>query len=279
MSQAERARAILSASNLDASTPLPTDTPSPTDVFHNALHDISNIATGLEPTKLVQNIYDEFKNTIQHPSWLLDPTKNTLMQWLPGWADYGEFKQGGLANVLEHPIVSLLDVLPAASGATKLLAHTDIGASVAETLGTTPEQMARLGPMRLAGKAIGKIPTRKIGFDLSPAELAKKVAAGDISFASRLTIGQRWQQFSQAAGLSSKQADLQAGLLTTEKASTLQSVQLLKPFLESAGKLSQAEQQSLYQTHRLLRSLVLRPPQRFIYPCQYQSGDSQLSRC
>src|SRR5580700_4893881 len=114
MSQAERTRAILSASNLEANTVLPTDHAGPTNILGNALHDLTNIFTGLMPTRLVSNIWSEIQNTFAHPSELLDPKANTLMQWVPGWADLGEFEQGGMSQVLSHPIVSFLDILPLA---------------------------------------------------------------------------------------------------------------------------------------------------------------------
>ena len=250
MSQAERARAILSASNLSANTILPTDNPSPTNIFSNTLTDLRNIFTGLEPTKLFQNIYDEFKNTLEHPEWLANPEKNTLMQWLPGWADIGEYKSGGIDRVLAHPIVSFLDVLPLASPVTRLGARTATGAAVADRLGMTADQLAATPPIRLAGKAIsaipGHLPFREAAKGLgTPAELAGSIEQGGAALRN-LTVGDRWKTYAQAKGLSKAQADLMAGALKENHDQTLIHIQIAKPFYNIVSKLTSNEQRLLH---------------------------------
>jgi len=243
MSQAERARAILSASNLSANTILPTDNPSPTNIFSNTLTDLRNIFTGLEPTKLFQNIYDEFKNTLEHPEWLANPEKNTLMQWLPGWADIGEYKSGGIDQVLRHPIVSFLDALPLASPVTRLGARTAAGAAVADRLGMTADQLAATPPIRLAGKAISALPGRARGLG-TPAELAGSIEQGGAL--RNLTVGDRWKQYARSKGLSKAQADLMAGALKENHDQTLLHVQIAKPFYDATSRLTRDEQSLLY---------------------------------
>ena len=251
MSQAERARAILSSASLDAQTVLPTDNPSPTNIFGNTFHDLTNIFTGLEPTRLVSNIFDEFKNTLEHPQWLADPTKNTLMQWLPGWADIGELKTGGISDLASHPLVSFLDVLPLASTATKLAARTSMGADVAGRLGMTPEQMAAAGPIRLAGKALSKLPATRSGAAMlpEPAALSTRLAeaAPGAKVLKSLTVGERWKQYARSMGLSRSEADLMAGALKENHEQTQIHVTLAKPFYDTISKLSKADQQLVYQ--------------------------------
>ena len=245
MSQAERSRAILSASSLDASTVLPTDKPSPTSIFGNTLHDLRNIFTGLEPTQLVSNIFDEFKNTFEHPDWLLNPEKNTLMQWLPGWADYGMYKEGGFNMLASHPLVSFLDVLPATKGLTSMAAKTALGADVGERLGMTADQLAAAGPIRIARRAISVLPGRAKGLG-TPEELSSRLAKGGPGLKS-LTVGERWKSYARSKGLSTQQADLMAGALKENHDQTLIHIDVAKPFYDSASKLIEAEQTQLYQ--------------------------------
>ena len=156
MSEAERTRAILASANPNNVTPLPTDTPSTGSglsaighFFGNVVHDASNIFTGLQPTKLIPSIVDGVVNTVEHPSWILNPEKNTIAQWIPGVAVLGEFEQGGLSNVLSHPLISFLDVLPAADTGLGVIAKAGLGAGIAERAGI-PE--ALLGHSRLLGQ-------------------------------------------------------------------------------------------------------------------------------
>jgi hypothetical protein len=252
MSQAERARAILSSSSLQAATVLPSDNPSPTNVFSNTLHDLTNIFTGLEPTRLVSNIFDEVKNTFEHPAWLIDPTKNTLMQWLPGWADAGMVKSGGFSELASHPLVSFLDVLPLASKATSVVAGTDAGAVIAGKLGMTPEQLAERGPIRAVGQAISHLPGSRGGVRALPAPAAlssslEALSGQEGAVLKPLTVGQRWKNYARSKGLSSDQANLMAGALKENHDQTLLHIQLAKPFYDSISKLTQSEQLSVYQ--------------------------------
>jgi hypothetical protein len=264
MSQAERARAILSASNLQANTVLPTDNPSPTNVFQNTKRDLQNIFTGLMPTHLIGNIFDEVKNTFEHPQWLADPTKNTLMQWLPGWADLGEYKRGGIADVLSHPLVSFLDVLPISDSLLRLSAKTPIGEAVAGKLGLTGEQMSTRvsqggygSTIRLAGRAVSRLPGGRLvpGFRGGmtglpmPAELRSalvEMKGREGKILKPLTVGQRWKAFARSKGLSKDQADLMAGALTENLEQTRIHINLAKPFYDSVSKLSLAEQRQLH---------------------------------
>jgi hypothetical protein len=251
MSQAERSRAILSAANLNANTVLPTDHPSPTNVIGNTLHDLTNIFTGLEPTKLISNIYDEFKNTFEHPEWLIDPTKNTLMQWLPGWADFGEFRSGGVDQVLAHPLVSFLDVLPLASGATKLAARTEMGAAVASKLGLTADQLAAMGPIRAGFQAVSRLPGGRAATMALPApgELSARLEAltgeqGNVL--RRITVGERWKNYARSKGLSSDQANLMAQALKENAEQTQVHITIAKPFYDSVSKLTRSDQQMVF---------------------------------
>ena len=155
MSAAERNRAILAANNPNNVTQLPSDKPSPSSVLGNARNDLGMIATGLEPQHLVANLFDTFKNTAED---MMDPKRlvgssleatganilqNTLLSFVPGAYDVGTLLRGGVDALAEHPLVALLDLLPA--GASKLLtgalADTAMGARLAEFGGTTTDAL------------------------------------------------------------------------------------------------------------------------------------------
>ena len=145
MSSAERTRAILAAHNPNNVTPVPGDKANPTNVLGNAVTDLRNIFTGLSPTTLIPNLFDTVKNTILHPSTVIKPIgeilggvasgnmgevksgfeqaaglsgPGSILSWLPGVYDAGLYAQGGLSEVLSHPVTSFVDVAPFASGGT-----------------------------------------------------------------------------------------------------------------------------------------------------------------
>ena len=271
MSQAERARAILSSASLDAQTVLPTDNPSPTNIIGNTLTDARNIFTGLSgfvTGKAEGNIWDELKNTFEHPSWDLDPTKNTLLQWLPGWADLGELEQGGLSRLASHPLVSLLDVLPLSDSAIRLAAKTGPGAAIAERAGMTPDEMATVvrkggqgSTFRVARGLVGNtenkltsflhLTSKSTGFEMTPAELAGKLQsidpASDEKILQKLTVGERWKQMARAKGMSREQADLMAGSLEENVVQTRLNTELTKPLQDAISKLGSDGKDQFYQ--------------------------------
>jgi hypothetical protein len=222
MSEAERTRAILAASNPNNVTPLPTDTPSTGSglgavghFFGNVMHDASNIFTGLQPTKLIPSIVDGVVNTVEHPSWVLNPEKNTLAQWIPGVAVVGELMQGGVSNVLSHPLISFLDVLPIADTGVGVLAKAGLGAGIAERAGIPEALLGRsrllgqdaengVGALTLARKVVGNTKTGKEGLFTN--------AEGDPEF-GKLTVSQRMKNYANAHMSGSDQAKLAGSMV------------------------------------------------------------------
>jgi hypothetical protein len=224
MSEAERTRAILAASNPNNVTPLPTDTPSTgsglsaiSHFFGNVVHDASNIFTGLQPTKLIPSIVDGVVNTVEHPSWVLNPEKNTIAQWIPGVAVVGELEQGGLSDVLDHPLISFLDVLPIADTGVGVLAKAGLGAGIAERAGIPEALLGRsrllgqdaqngVGALTLARKLVGN--TKLPG---APTRLYRD--ANGMPQVDRATITQRLKGYSNAHMAGSDQAELAASMV------------------------------------------------------------------
>jgi hypothetical protein len=206
MSEAERIRAILASENPNNVTPLPTDQPAGgfMGFFHNLEHDASNIFTGLQPTHLVSSIFDSVKNTVEHPGWLFDPTKNTIAQLVPGVSLIGEFEQGGIDNVLAHPLITALNVLALGSGVTDIIGHTAMGDVLAQALKlpggrTAIGGRAGLGPLGIARKAVGNIETNKLGFSIGP--------EGMPDF-GKLTVSSRVKNWANTKGMGSDVADI-----------------------------------------------------------------------
>jgi hypothetical protein len=250
MSQAERSRAILTASNLDASTPLPTDNPSPTNVLGNAGHDLQNIFTGLMPTRLVANIWDGIKNTVEHPSEIMNPKDNTIMQWVPGWADLGMLKQGGWREVLSHPVVSFLDVLPVADLPLTVAAKAGLADSLASRAGITADQLAgrgaeHVGPVRLAGKLLSNTQTSKVGFPMGKTGFVRDADGNAIR--RPLTVGERFRAYATSKGLGAPQSELNSHALLLEHSGSRLFRQTAEPFDQALAKLDGPQQAQLLQ--------------------------------
>ena len=230
MSEAERTRAILTAANPNNVTPLPTDTQTTgsgilggiTHFFGNVEHDAANIFTGLQPTKLIPSIIDGVVNTVEHPSWVLDPTKNTIAQWIPGVAVLGELKQGGLSDVFSHPLVSFLDVLPAADTGIGALAKAGMGAGIAERAGIPEALLGRsrlmgqdaqngVGALSLARRLVGNTKTRKEGLFRN---------ADGLPEYGKLTVSQRMKNYSNTHMMGSEQAKLAGSMVKVTTAAS-----------------------------------------------------------
>ena len=174
MSAAERNRAILAAHNPNDVPSVPSDNPSPSNVFGNARHDLAMIVTGLEPNHLVSGLFDTVKTTAEA---LVDPEKmaganfdttaanwlqNTLLSFVPGLYDAGTFlradsgKSGlaGFSALADHPLLSLLDVLPADASIGQLAGKAAIGVGAVEA-GGRASQLAEHGVLSSAVKALG----------------------------------------------------------------------------------------------------------------------------
>lgn len=163
MSQAERTRAILSAANMQTNTVLPTDLRTPSNVLVNAYSDLSNIFTGLTgflTGHSEANMWDAFKDAITDPTG--KNIENLAAQWIPGVQDIEEYQQGGISDVLDHPIISLLDVLPLGNTALRLAAKAGFADRIADAAGTTADALAAapshggIGLLRATGRIVSR---------------------------------------------------------------------------------------------------------------------------
>ena len=206
MSEAERTRAILASYNPNNVTPLPTDQPQGGigGFFHNIMHDATNIFTGLQPTHLVTSIFDSVKNTVEHPNWLFDPKKNTLAQLIPGVSLIGEYEQGGIDNVMAHPLITFLNMLGIASAGTGLIARTALGETLAASIGVgSKEALAQMGPVKIATRYFGsRLPSKTMG-------LSKDPVTGLPTY-GRLTASKALTNWANIRGVGTQIADLNA---------------------------------------------------------------------
>ena len=206
MSEAERTRAILASYNPNNVTPLPTDQPQGGigGFFHNIMHDATNIFTGLQPTHLVTSIFDSVKNTVEHPNWLFDPKKNTLAQLIPGVSLIGEYEQGGIDNVMAHPLITFLNMLGIASAGTGLIARTALGETLAASIGVgSKEALAQMGPVKIATRYFGsRLPSKTMGLSRDPVT--------GLPTYGRLTASKALTNWANIRGVGTQIADLNA---------------------------------------------------------------------
>lgn len=256
MSAAERNRAILAANNPNDVTPVPSDKPNPSSVFGNARQDLGMIATGLEPQHLVANLFDTVVNTgkdLLNPKRLvgkdLDATaanvlQDTLLSFVPGAYDVGSvLRNGGNLDVLaEHPLVSLLDILPAGSSKllTGALADSAVGARLADAGGfssTDALRQSSLGHTLLALMK-NKVPDgkfAKMGVDPNSAE------AG----IDNMSIGQRLQTWAgnSPLGTSGPIQKIASEYVLNNQMYTAVSHNILEPAVKAWAGLSDTEKQ------------------------------------
>jgi hypothetical protein len=258
MSAAERNRAILAANNPNNVTPLPSDNPSPSSVFSNARNDLGMIATGLEPQHLVANLFDTFANTakdLADPSRLIGPTRDatganilqdTLLSFVPGAYDLGALLRGGPDALAEHPLISLLNLLPAGSSKllTGALADSALGARLAKFGGTTTDA---LGQQSVQKMLVGSLMNHVTG--------KAPLGLGKTGMIQGLTIGERLQQWAGNSKLgTSKPIQDLAGdfFLNTDLYSGIKQ-NLLAPALQAVAALSPPERELYDQLSYALR--------------------------
>ncbi len=194
MSPAERNIAILAAHNPNDVPSASSDNPRPSNVFGNARSDLASIVTGLEPTHLVSGLYDTMKNTAEA---ITDPEKeqganlgitaanwlqNTLLSFVPGAYDIGTVLRAdpnlsgneGFKALAEHPLMSLLDVLPDVGGVGDVLAKTGMGARLADAAGMSTEQVAKGGIAKALTSALSNR-TWGVGKGIDPSSAAEGI--------------------------------------------------------------------------------------------------------
>ena len=182
MSQAERERAVLAAANIGGTTQkTPSTASNPANVIGNTVTDLRNIFTGIGDIAihpLHNGLVDSVKNTVDlltgahhlqganFGAKLGDALTSTVLSWVPGTWDIGTVLKAdptlsgsaGGAALAEHPISSILDVVPLAKPLTLLK-----DPARAERVGmTVPEaQNATIG--RVVKGYVMNTPTDKIG--------------------------------------------------------------------------------------------------------------------
>lgn len=247
MSTAERTRAILAAANPKDITPVPGDKPNPTNVWGNTVNDLRSIFTGLAPNHLVANVFDTVKSAVLHPSTFVKPLEElatgnikqgledaaglngqpSILSWLPGVYVAGELAQGGLDEVLAHPVVSLLDVAPFGSAGKILTAGADASrvASLADKVGMTPDAFRDAS---LPAMTKSFVLTRKLG-DL-PGTLANRASSLVDATGKDLTVGDalnRW--ITSHVGMGKTLSSLMKGMLNINDQGTDHELALMRP--------------------------------------------------
>lgn len=193
MSQAERERAIVAASNVGKATqPTPSTAPNPSNIIGNFETDARNIFTGLTGIvahPLHNGLVDSVKNTwdlvtgSHHLTGGTDAAKlgdlltSTVASWLPGTMDLGNVLKAdpnisnpwqyvtskkGFDYLAEHPISSALDIAPLTK-AGLWVRDPERVANLAKAAGMTPDEFAKAGPIRLTRKFILNRDTGKVG--------------------------------------------------------------------------------------------------------------------
>jgi hypothetical protein len=148
MGAAERNLAIQAAHNPNQVVSAPSDQPAspftPSGMWHNAVSDAGKIATGLIGVftgSFEKQIYDSARATYEG---VVDPASlnggslggtlsnwldKTLLSFVPGATDVGTAIKEGPEALLEHPVVSLLDLAGAYEGVGGILGKIDEGAA------------------------------------------------------------------------------------------------------------------------------------------------------
>ncbi|MDA4120075.1 MAG: hypothetical protein OK436_05765, partial [Thaumarchaeota archaeon] len=206
MSQAERERAIQAAADPSKAEQLtPSTAPNPGNVIHNTITDARNIFTGLGDIvihPLHNGLVDSIKNTwdlmdgshkLQGPTSsarLGDAMTSTVLSWIPGVMDVGNILThdphnplGGSAGanyLFEHPISSILDIVPLAKAGT-FIKDTERGTALEKT-GMNPEQLAKAGPVKLSKALIFNKKTGTLGPEgfMTIGDKFHKLTAGSI---------------------------------------------------------------------------------------------------
>jgi hypothetical protein len=220
MGRVERNMAILAAHNPNQVSSVPSDNPRPTNVLGNAVSDVGKIATGIAGIftgSFEHQIWDSAKATlhgIEDPNSLRGPslgatianwTNKTLLGFLPGVADIGALAQGGPARLAEHPLLSILDVMPIAdetAGVTAgILRGETLGGAMAAQRGLTGYTIRMITGKDLVD-SFGKRLSPKSGFSQLVSQAGSYAPKGRFAKAgvtmggrlkNRLSVGDRVQ--------------------------------------------------------------------------------------
>lgn len=214
MGTAERNLAIAAAHNPNQVQSAPADNPSPTNLIGNAVSDAGKIATGLEGIftgSFEKQVWNSAKATFKgvvDPASLESKTggfggtignwlNDTLAAYLPGAADIGTVLQHdptlmgnqGAKALAQHPLVSLLDIIPGEGGAVGKVAGR-IGAD---------ELAASLAARGGDRSAIGEV-VHQIGQTTAGGKAGAAVRGGQSVLAEHLSVSDRVQNLLSKLG-------------------------------------------------------------------------------
>jgi hypothetical protein len=268
MSEAERYHAIEASAGLNYSNVLPTDTPNPANVPGNIKSNASSIFTGITGIFTGQteaNIWDTVKQTVEHPSELAAPfmfhgvplpfpvnvgafskianDPHNIYNYVPGIWAASEAAQGvsGLKKLADNPLNTVLDVVPVGRVMSEVAARTEFGASVADKIGVSTEELKKLQPSQVGWRVL-----RKVQF---PSGIAKSVmkfdAAGQpIGYASQ-TVGGLVDSMRLTLHISKDDADIVQNTLFSLEKGTKEVVDRVSEVLKATGDLSPQDYQTL----------------------------------
>jgi hypothetical protein len=199
MGKAERALAIQAAHNPNMVSSAPSDNPQPSHVWNNAVSDVGKIATGIAGIftgSFEKSLFNSAKTTLKA---IVDPQSmeastfggtignwlnDTLLSFVPGAADIGTVLQhdptlsgsSGFKALAEHPVLSLLDLVPGAGGAAERIARGVGATAVAGKLAARGGDVsfAKALSQRAAGATLGAKP----GVTMR-GQLARQLSVGD----------------------------------------------------------------------------------------------------
>jgi hypothetical protein len=193
MGAAERNLSILAAANPRNVSSNPSDSPAspytPSGFFSDAVSDAGKIATGIAGIftgSFERQIYDSAKATYEgvvHPASLDAPTmggtisnwlNNTLLSFIPGASDLGTLVKKGPTALLEHPLLSAMDLMGAYEGVGGIVGRLDAEAG---------ERMAAAS----GGYGLGGVAAKKIGGSTLGGRLGEGVTMGG-NYAKNLTV-------------------------------------------------------------------------------------------
>lgn len=256
MSNAERTRAILAASGLNFNTALPSDSPKASNVIGNTISNAQGIFSGLMPTRLVSNIFDTVKRSVddvtnpgayEKNGGAAGLLTNSLLSYVPGAYDVGTvLKAGslskGLEALAEQPLTSILDVMPALKalnlGVGAAAAETATGTALADRLGLNPKALGQMGALRMAGRGIGSV---KIGGKaglLSDIDGNPLLDDEGLPKIGQLTIGQRAHNAALTHGMGHQISRIAHGLMAGNNSATHTLRSLHKELIQTTAQLS-----------------------------------------
>ncbi len=285
-SEAERINAIQAANGLTPGTALPTDKANPADILNNAKTNAADIFTGMNPIHLFSSMMDTVSNTIHHPSSIynavedvgkiLNPldnhqqtvnaihdfaktvlSQNDILQFVPGFVDVAEAESpGGFKTLADHPLSSLLDVIPVGRVASEALGRTAIGDAAATRIGISNPELRKLGVWRVGSRVVksktlsdatvSKLAKLPGGTNLHP-WLVHDGTGATIGLKEMPTIQDLITEWRNKVQIGSEQGQISKERLIANQMGTRLVMKLVQPALRMISKLSPEQRTALTQ--------------------------------